>query len=152
MSYPCEIKEQASQPALAIRTRAAVQDLPQVLGRCYASLYTYLEQIGQPPAGPPYIAYYNMDMQNLDLDVGVPVAKEQSGNGEIQPARLPGGTVATCLYTGPYNEMGPAYDTLTRFIEDNHRQPAGPVYEIYLSDPANTPPEQLQTLILFPLA
>lgn len=151
MAYPCEIKEQASQPALAIRTRAAAQDLPEVLGRCYASLYAYLEQIGQPPAGPPYLGYYNMDMQNLDLDVGVPVAQELPGSGEIQPARLPSGTVATCLYTGPYKELGMAYDTLTRFIEDHHRQAAGPAYEIYLSDPANTPPEQLQTLILFPL-
>jgi effector-binding domain-containing protein len=152
MSYPCEIKKQASQPALAIRTRAAVQDLPQVLGRCYASVYGYLEQLGQPPAGPPYIAYFNMDMQNLDLDVGVPVAQELPGNGEIQPARLPGGKVATCLYTGPYDEMGQAYDTLLKFIEDNREQPAGGAYEIYLSDSASTPPEQLQTLILFPLA
>ena len=152
MSYPCEIKEQAPQPALAIRTRTPVQDLPQVLGRCYGILYAYLEQLGEPPAGPPYLGYYNLDMQDLDLDVGVPVTKELPGSGEIQPAQLPGGTVATCLYTGAYPEMGVAYDTLTRFIEDNHRQVAGPVYEIYLSDPSNTPPEQLQTLILFPLA
>lgn len=152
MSYPCEIKEQAAQPSLTIRTRADAQELPQVLGRCYASLYTYLEQIGQPPAGPPYIAYYNMDMQDLDLEVGVPVAKELPGNGEIQPAALPGGTVATCLYTGSYKELGVAYNTLTRFIEDHHRQAAGPAYEIYLNDPSDTPPEQLQTLILFPLA
>jgi effector-binding domain-containing protein len=152
MTYPCEIKDQESQPALAIRCRASVADLPQVLGRCYASLYGYLGQLEQPPAGPPYIAYYNMDMQDLDLDVGVPVAKELPGKDDIQPARLPGGKVATCLYTGPYPEMGQGYDTLSKFIAEQGRQPAGAAYELYLSDPNTTPPEKLQTLILFPLA
>ena len=152
MSYPCEIKEQASQPTLVVRTRAAVQDLPQVLGRCYGSVFGYLGKLGQQPAGPPFMGYFNMDMQDLDLEIGVPVAQELPGQGEVQPSRLPGGMVATCLYTGPYPEMGPAYDALTRFIEDNGRQPAGPVYEIYVNDPTTTPPEQLQTLILFQLA
>ena len=32
MSYNCELKEQPAQPALTVRTRAAVQDLPQLFG------------------------------------------------------------------------------------------------------------------------
>jgi effector-binding domain-containing protein len=128
-----------------------VADLPQVLGHCYASLYSYLGQIEQPPAGPPYVAYYNMDMQDLDLDVGVPVAKELPGKDDIQPARLPGGKVATCLYTGSYSEMGQGYDTLSKFVAEQGQQPSGAAYELYLSDPNTTPPDKLQTLILFPL-
>ncbi len=30
MSYKCEVREQSFQPALSIRTRTSVEDLPQV--------------------------------------------------------------------------------------------------------------------------
>jgi effector-binding domain-containing protein len=152
MSYNCEIKEQASQPTLAIRARAAVQDLPDLLGKCYGNLFGYLAQLKQEAAGPPYTAYYNMDMQDLDVEIGVPVAQELPGMGDIQPSWLPGGKVATCLYIGPYSEMGPAYDAILQFIQENGEQPTGAAYEIYLvADTTQTPVEGLQTLILFPL-
>jgi hypothetical protein len=38
MSYQCEVKEQPMQNTLSIRTRAAVQDLPQVFGEGYGKI------------------------------------------------------------------------------------------------------------------
>jgi effector-binding domain-containing protein len=59
--------------------------------------------------------------------------------------------MATCLHTGPYNEMEPAYDALKEWVENNGHQATGVVYELYLNDPGETPPQELQTQILFPL-
>ena len=42
MSYTCEIREQAAQPVLSIRTRTPVQELPQAFGRAYGEIALYL--------------------------------------------------------------------------------------------------------------
>ncbi|MGD1993309.1 MAG: GyrI-like domain-containing protein [Anaerolineae bacterium] len=151
MSYKCKVEERSAQPTLAIRTRTSVEHLPKILGQSYGAIGQYLGELGEQPVGPPFSAYYNMDMQDLDVEIGFPVARELPGRGEIQAGEIPGGRMATCLYTGPYSEMEPAYDALTRFIEENGYQPTGVAYEVYLSDPDETPSEALQTQILFPL-
>jgi effector-binding domain-containing protein len=151
MSYHCEVKEQPTQKTLSIRTRAAVQDLPQVFGAGYGKIAQYLGELGEQPSGPPFAAYYNMDMDNLDVELGFPVARQLPGQDEIKAGEILGGRVATCLYTGPYSEIEPAYTTLMKWIADNSYEATGVSYELYLNDPAETPPAELQTQIIFPL-
>jgi effector-binding domain-containing protein len=151
MSYQCEVKEQPPQPTLSIRTTTSVQALPQVLGQAYGAIAHYLGALGEQPAGAPFAAYYNMDMENLDVEIGIPVAKKLAGKDEIKAGELPGGKVATCLHVGPYSEVEPAYAALSEWIEANGYQPTGVAYEMYLNDPNQTPPQELQTQIMFPL-
>jgi len=151
MSYQCELKEWSAQPTLTIRTRTAVQDLPQVLGEAYQAIEEYLGELKEQPAGPPFTAYYNMDMQNLDVEIGFPVPRELSGRGAIQAGHLPEGKIATSLYTGPYSDMEPAYAALSEWIEEHGYEPTGVAYEFYLTDPDEAPPEEWQTQIAFPL-
>ena len=151
MSYKCKVKEQPTQATLAIRTRVSVQDLPQVLGKAYGAIAQYLGESGEQPAGPPFAAYYNMDMQALDVEIGFPVSRKLSGKGDIQAGEIPGGKVATCLYTGPYSDIEPAYNALSQWMKENGYEATGIAYEMYLNDPGQTPPQELQTQIVFPL-
>ena len=151
MSYQFEVKEQPAQKTLSIRTRAAVQDLPQVFGDGYGAIAQYLGELGEQPIGPPFAAYYNMDMDNLDVELGFPVARPLPGQAKIKAGEIPGGQVATCLYTGPYSDIEPAYNDLMKWMEDNGYASTGVCYELYLNDPAETPPAELQTQIIFPL-
>lgn len=150
MAYSCEVKEQPAQATLSIRTRAAVQDLPRVFGQGYEAIYRYLTELGEQPTGAPFAAYYNMDMENLDIELGFPVTRELPGRVEIKAGQIPGGRVATCLYTGPYSDMAPAYEELSQWLKDNGYEASGVVYEQYLNGP-ETPPAELQTQIVFPL-
>jgi effector-binding domain-containing protein len=145
------VKEQPVQPTLAIRTRAVVQELPGALGDAYYAIAQYLEELGEQSAGPPFVAYHNQDMQDLDLEIGFPVSGKLPDRGDIQAGEIPGGEVATCLYTGPYSGIGSAYEALSHWMEENGYQPTGVAYEVYLNDPDETPPEELQTQIAFPL-
>jgi effector-binding domain-containing protein len=110
-----------------------------------------MAELGEQCAGPPYAAYYNEDMENLDVEIGCPVARELPGRGEIRAGEIPGGKVATCLHIGSYSDIGPAYVALSQWMEENDHAPAGAAYEFYLNDPDETPPEELQTQIMFPL-
>jgi len=151
MEYKCELVEQPAQSVLAIRTRTAVGALPQVLGQAYGSIMQYLGEISEPPSGAPYVAYYNMDMQDLDLEIGCPVARALPGKDGIAATQILAGKSAACLYQGPYREIGPAYEALTQWMVGNGYTPTGVAYEFYLNDPAGTPENELLTRIVFPL-
>ena len=151
MLYPCEFTKKSDQIALSIRTRSAVGDLSEVLGAAYCKISQYLVEIGEKPAGPPYVAYFNMDMQDLDIEIGFPVSKKLDGKGNIQCSDIPGGQFAACLFTGPYSEIEAAYTALAEWTKAQGFSSTGTAYEIYLNDPSETPPAKLQTQILFPL-
>lgn len=148
--FPCEIKELPTQFTLYIRFRAPVQDLPNHFQRIYSRIFGYLGQLGVQPAGAPFAAYHNMDMQDLHVEAGVPLLKPQPGQGEIHTGRIEGGLFAICHYTGAYGGVGPAYDDLTRFIEEKGFEMSGPVYEWYLNGP-DVPQKDLKTDIVFPV-
>jgi effector-binding domain-containing protein len=151
MSYQCEIVDRTAQPVLSVRARGAVKDLPAIMGRSYGTIGAYLGRMGRQPAGAPFVAYHNQDMQNLDLEIGFPVAKGLPGEGEIQPGEIPGGKAASCMHIGPYDKIAAAYEALEQWMQSKGRQGTGVCYEIYLNDPQQTPPGQLQTQILFPI-
>lgn len=151
MTQPCEILEQQPQPILFVRLRTPVEALPGEMGKAYAAIGQYLGRLGQYPAGPPYAAYYNMDMQDLDVEIGLPVAEPVPARGDIQAGQMPGGRAAACLHIGPYSALQPTYDALMAFIEEQGLKPTGVAYEIYLDDPGQTPEEERKTQILFPL-
>ncbi len=147
MRYTCELEEKVTQPTLSVRTRTPVQNLPEVLGPAWGAIMRFLGELGEQPAGPPYVAYYNMDMQNLDIEIGFPAATSLAGGGNVQASEIPAGSYATCLHKGPYPEVGQAYEALGQWTHDNGREATGIAYETYLNDPGNTPPEELLTQV-----
>lgn len=151
MAYQCEGKYQAAQPVMSIHTHTPVKDLPQTLGQTYGKIMQHLTQLGQAPSGAPFVAYYNMDMENLDLEIGFPVAEPLPPVGDIQANQIPEGMVATCIHTGPYTDLQAAYQELTTWVNQNGYTPTGTVYEFYFNSPVEVPPEQLQTQIVFPV-
>ncbi len=152
MSFPCQTLIRPAQPVLSVRTRAAVGDLPKIIGPVYAQIMAYLGERGETPCGEPFVAYYNLDMQDLDLEIGFPVNRTLPGKDAIQPGEIPAGDYAACLYTGPYEAMEPAYNALQEHIHAKGRQPSGVAYEFYLNGPDQVPPDQYQTRILLPLS
>jgi effector-binding domain-containing protein len=148
MSYNCELVNHPEQFVLSIRTHAAVQDLPAIIGPAYGAITQYLGQLGQQPVGAPFVAYYNMDMQNLDIEIGYPVAQKLTGQGHIQPSMVVGGKAAACLHVGSYDTLPTAYQALMEWMGTKGYE--GTIcYEVYLNDPGQTPPEALQTQIVF---
>ncbi len=83
-----ELKEQPAQPVLSVRSKTSVEQMPAVLGTVYGAIMQHLGALGEQPAGPPFVAYYNMDMQNLDIEVGFPVAAHVTGADELKRARF----------------------------------------------------------------
>lgn len=151
MYTPCEIKQFPIQPVLSVRTRTAVQNLPVLIGQTCDQIVQYLQTLGETPCGDLFVAYYNLDMQNLDVEVGFTLSRPVLGTKDLIAGTIPEGMAATCVYTGPYENMIPAYDALTAFIKEKGLEAAGISYEYYLNGPPETPPEGYQTRIVLPL-
>ncbi len=146
-----EILQKREQPTLYIRTRTKVENLPALIGESYGKMAAYLQEIGAYLSEVPYVAYHNMDMQNLDVEIGFPVASQLPGKGEIQSGSIPAGKIVFCMYRGPYSEMAPVYDEMAQWITKNNFTPAGTAYEHYYNGPEFSESELL-TLVAMPLA
>lgn len=149
MAYTFDVVETQAQPALAIRTVTSVDSLPQEIGKAYGAVLAYLKERGEQALGPAFVAYHNMDMQKLDVEMGFPVAKETAGNGDILATHIPAGKRATCMYKGPYKGMASTYEAMTKWMSDNGHVPTGVVYEFYYNSPADVPESELLTKIEF---
>jgi len=151
MEYTCEVVKVDAQPVVSIRSRSASWDLQKFFGKAYGEIFEYLEQIGVQPVGSPFAAYHNSDMEDLDIEAGVPVDKVVKGKGQITSHVIEAGSQLTTHHVGPYSEIEPAYEALMAYAKDNKLVPTGVAYEFYLNNPMETDEEDLQTEIAFPL-
>lgn len=140
------VKKEA-QPVLSIRTRSSVQNLPKVIGECYGQIIEYLTSVGQQPSSAPFVAYYNEDMQDLDLEIGFPVATVVESKGNIQFSKIPEGNYVSYLYKGSYEDMKTPYSLITKWMAEKGYTPLGVSYEYYLNDPTEVPASELLTKI-----
>lgn len=146
-----EVVERKFQPTLCVRTLTSVEKLPELIGKCYQRIMDYMGQMGEEADGAPYVAYFNMDMQNMDVEIGFPVDKVLPGMDDISPGELPMGDVVTAMYKGPYGEMVSAYNEINAWIASHGYKPVGPAYEVYYNSPADVPESELLTRIEFPV-
>lgn len=151
MEYKFEVKYEEAKPVLSMRTRTAVGDLPQKLGQAYTKIVEYVQEIGVEGLELAFAAYYNMDMENLDVEMGFLLSKRLPGKGDIVANELPAGKQATYLYKGPYAEMAPVYDAMARWLDSEGHSTTGVCYEYYFNSPLEVPESELLTRIVMPL-
>ncbi len=151
MEYQCDIKDQPEQPVFSLRTRSSVVALPKTLGKAFVKLEKRLKELGEQPSGAPFVAYYNMNMLNLDIEIGFPVSKLLESDSEIQTRTIPAGKYAITVHRGPYNKVGPAYAALKKKVKEAGLTATGVAYEYYLNDPGVTKPNDLLTQVVYPI-
>lgn len=151
MSYSCEISSIERHPAVTIKSRVNVEQLSDVFASSFESLVEYLEEVGEDITGPPFAIYYNVDMEDLDVEMGLPVARVLPSKGNITSREIVIEKAASTIHTGPYEEIESAYIALAEWMSDNGHEPATVSYEFYLNDPGTTTPEDLQTVIFIPV-
>jgi effector-binding domain-containing protein len=145
-----EMLRKREQPTLSIRTRANVEDLPMLIGEGYCRIAGHLKELGEMLSDVPYVAYHNMDMQDLDVEIGFPVLRALPGKGDIQSGAIGEGNVVFCMYRGPYRDMASTYGEMAGWIEKNAFTPTGTVYECYYNGP-ECPESELLTMIVMPV-
>ncbi len=146
-----EIKTKTEQKTACIRLRTTTDGLKPEIGRAYGEIMGLLGQQGVQPAGAPFAIYHNMDKNDLDVEMGFPVASAFRAGGRVKAGALPGGRTVVAVHKGPYETMHGIYNEIAGFIAREKATAKGLCYEIYLNDPQTTDPKELLTEINFPL-
>ena len=150
--FVCELKELAPTPALFIRASTTMSELGSLFESGYHDILQLLASQQKAPSGPPFARYFGMSAGTFEIEFGFPVENGVEGDGKIVTGSTPSGKAASCMYIGPYGEIEAAYDALMKWVDDNGFALNGEAYEIYLDNPAETPPDQLRTRIYLMLA
>jgi effector-binding domain-containing protein len=147
---PIALFKKTREQALVIRTKASVRQLPQLIGESYAKLAGYLAELGEVVTDVPFVGYHNMDMENLDVEIGFPVAGPLPDKDNMTSVAFPEGYAVFCMYRGAYGEMAGVYDEMARWIGENNLLSAGASYEHYYNGP-DVPESELLTKICMPV-
>ena len=151
MGYKFEVEDVEPQQVLSIRTRTSLEEMPLKLGKSLETIIAYLGSLGKQPSGAPFVAYYNMDMSDLDIEIGFPVSESLEGSGDIASNIIAGGKKAFCMYKGSYSNLKSVYEKMATWMSKNNHQPTGVAYEFYYNSPMEVPESELLTKIVFPL-
>jgi effector-binding domain-containing protein len=146
-----EIKDMKEKLTLMIRKITSIQDMPSVLGACYREIIKYVQEIEAKEPIESFVIYYNMDMSNLEIDVGFTVSEKLPDKGQIKMSSIRAGKYATALHEGPYDTLTDTYNELTAFVKEKEYEVEDWVYEVYLNNPMDNPDEPPRTKIYFPL-
>jgi AraC family transcriptional regulator len=81
-------------------------------------------------------------------------AVEQAPEAEVEAVTLPAGRWAVFTHRGPYETLGQSWSAAYRdwLPASGERLRETAPYEVYVTDPGNTPPEELVTEIHIPVA
>jgi effector-binding domain-containing protein len=151
MSYEIKMLELPDQPTLVMHSIMPVGKLPEFFGKAYGGIMAYLGELGEYPAGMPFCAFFNLDMNALDVEAGFPVAREFEGKEEVKSGIIPAGKYISTIHVGDYDAVKPAYDALTQWAKDHGYESTGIAYEYYLNDPSADPTVKPETEIRYPI-
>jgi effector-binding domain-containing protein len=86
------------------------------------------------------------------MEVAVPVRDPQADQGEVKASTLPAGRALVVIHRGPYDGLKDTWRALGPWMAKEGLVARADPWEEYLDDPCGTPPEDLRTRIVWPIA
>jgi effector-binding domain-containing protein len=153
MPYEVQVIEEAPMMIAATRVHTTLQRIGSDIGKGFGTLMQAMMAEGVAPAGAPMILFHSIidEETDGDIEICVPIAGPFAGNPDVHGRELEGGPMATTIHHGPYEEIAPAYHTVTGWISEHGHEVVGAAREIYLNDPLVVPPHELMTRVQFPI-
>ncbi len=140
-----------SQHVMTVRTDIDPLLLAAALIEILPEVFQHVTKCGGQPAGP---AFCRSDMTPgglLGMEAGYPVVAPLPAQGRIQPKVLPGCDAARAVHVGDYSEIAKTGSALLQWVLGQRREPAGPAWWSFVTDPAERDVAKRQTEIYLPL-
>jgi effector-binding domain-containing protein len=151
--YEVKVKDVSEQAVLRIRSKTTMSGMGQAMGEAFGRLGRFMGTKGIPFLGPPLCVYPEEFEGEKEAEIWCcfPAPPDATGEGDIEATVIPGGKVAWTVHRGPYDALGKAYEALSAGMQEQDRRPAGPMRDVYLTDPENVPPEEYVTEVQWPV-
>lgn len=144
----------------ALRLAAIRQTGPYMtIGASFDRVQAWGAARGLIAANSRFFGLYHDDPKSVPAekcraDAGFTVGPDVQGDGEVRILDVPATRAAVLRFKGPYAEIERPYDWFycTWLPASGHEPSSAPCMEEYLNDPRQTPPAELLTDIIMPLA
>ena len=158
------IAQRDTQPYVGITERVTIQNIGMVLPEVHSQVFEWLGERGIEQAGAPFWKYNVIDMATeMEVEVGVPITNEVTGDERVKAGVLPAGRYATVTHIGHPQELMGVTGELLKWGDqqgvtwDMTETPAGQKWacrlEIYHTDPREQPDmSKWETDLAFKLA
>jgi effector-binding domain-containing protein len=132
----------------------------KLIAELLPKLYEYAGSKGAKFTNPPVFVCHEVTAEKAmeadkngtaNVEVAAPIAEKIPETDEIKCYTLPGGKMAKTIHKGPYEECGPTYEKLFKWLEENGKKITGPTREAYLNDPREVAPGEVLTEIYVPI-
>jgi effector-binding domain-containing protein len=150
MSLVVTVRERGETAILSRRMAVRLSEIGERIGSAFAEAYT---AIGPAASGPPFVIYEGMPHEDdpFDIEICVPLSGAVAPPSGWLVRTLPAGLFASGVHVGPYDTVSTTHEPLGAWIAGNGLAIAGPPREVYLSPPT-VPPEQIRTIVEFPVS
>lgn len=129
-----EILQVEEQRTAVVRGTARMDELTTFYDRGYAAVMEAVTAQGRTPSGA-FGLYLSEPSDTVDLEVGFVVDEEVAPSGDVVASRLPAGEVARLTHVGAYDGLGESWGRLMQWLGEQGRSPAGPMWEVYVTEP-----------------
>jgi effector-binding domain-containing protein len=147
MTYEITVEHRDAQHAAVVRGTMTAEELPAFFDKTLSEVLSVLGEQGLSVTGPPF-GLYHLAEDGFDVSAGFPVSDAVRPQGSVEPTILPGGSVATTIHVGSYDDVADAYTALTEWFAVSDYVPTGAPWESYLDDPLDEPAPR--TMVCFP--
>lgn len=134
VKYDIQVKEHAARPALVIKGKVKIEQTGEAIGGNIGAVSGHLEKAELQPAGAPFTRTFQFADGVLVFEVGFPLAKAATSQGNLVATELPKATVATTVHVGDQATSENAYNAIHDWMKANGKQPAGAPWEVYVAD------------------
>ena len=134
---------------------SAPADISAALGAAYGRVVMFISANGLQIDGQPIAINNYWDERGYGFDAAIPVSGEPArGVGPDSPVRMGetyGGRVVRAVHVGPYTTLEETYAIMEAFMVAHKLKANGRSWDVFVSDPANTPEEELKTEVYYPV-
>jgi len=128
----------------------------QALGEAYGAVAAFMGRNQLESAGMPLAITESWDDdEGWSFFAGIPIAeppaKTPPSNARVRIGETPGGRTVVTQHVGPYAGLSASYAKAHAFAAAYGLEQAGPEWEQFVSDPGDTPENELITMLYIPI-
>lgn len=126
--------------------------ISEKMGKAYSELMDFINNNGIKEKGSPFAINIEFAENSWKFQAAIPVENNDTKTtGRIKSGLTYSGKAIRAVYFGPYNGATVAYQKIDEYVTKHKYQFSGYSWEVYVSDPANTPADKIETHIYFPI-